>query len=124
MKELLLVKYSPEIFLKGLNRNKFEKKLIENIKAVLADVDYEFVKDMGRYFLYSENIEEVTKKVIRVFGVSEICIVEEVEADYDAIKDCALKLMLESGATTFKVQAHRADKNFEIHSMDLNRKVG
>ena len=31
MNKLVLVKYAPEIFLKGLNRNKFEKKLKNNI---------------------------------------------------------------------------------------------
>jgi len=34
MKRIILVKYASEIFLKGLNRNKFEKKLKENIKKV------------------------------------------------------------------------------------------
>lgn len=35
MKKLLMVKYASEIFLKGLNRNKFEKKLKDNIKKYL-----------------------------------------------------------------------------------------
>ena len=32
MEKLILVKYASEIFLKGLNKNKFEKKLRDNIK--------------------------------------------------------------------------------------------
>ena len=32
MKKLILVKYAPEIFLKGLNKNKFENKLRGNIE--------------------------------------------------------------------------------------------
>ena len=35
MNKLVLVKYAPEIFLKGLNRNKFEKKLKNNITKKL-----------------------------------------------------------------------------------------
>ena len=35
MSKLILVKYASEIFLKGLNRNKFEKKLRDNISIKL-----------------------------------------------------------------------------------------
>ena len=35
MRKLILVKYAPEIFLKGLNRNKFEQRLRKNIKKKL-----------------------------------------------------------------------------------------
>ena len=31
MNQLILVKYASEIFLKGLNRGKFERKLLNNI---------------------------------------------------------------------------------------------
>ncbi len=51
MRKLILVKFAPEIFLKGLNRGKFEKKLKDNIKNVLRDLDYEFVEDQGRWFI-------------------------------------------------------------------------
>lgn len=37
MKDLILVKYAPEIFLKGLNRGKFEKKLRDNIGKSLKE---------------------------------------------------------------------------------------
>ena len=37
MKELILVKYAPEIFLKGLNRGKFEKKLRLRTNKLEAD---------------------------------------------------------------------------------------
>lgn len=45
MRRLLLVKYASEIFLKGLNKGKFEKKLKDNIKNILKDVQYSFVMD-------------------------------------------------------------------------------
>ena len=37
MNKLILVKYAPEIFLKGLNRGKFERKIKNNIKKSLKD---------------------------------------------------------------------------------------
>ncbi|SKA92452.1 thiamine biosynthesis protein ThiI [Clostridium sp. USBA 49] len=124
MRKLILVKYAPEIFLKGLNRNKFEKKLKENIKKVLEDTDYEFVIDQGRWFIYSEDIEEIIDKVIKVFGISEICIVTEVEASMEEIKKQAVEEIKESNPLNFKVETNRANKKFPGTSMDISREVG
>src|SRR5689334_603790 len=110
MKKLLLVKYAPEIFLKGLNKGKFERKLIDNIKSVLKDLKYDFVNDTGRWFLEFEDIEEGLRRVKRVFGVSEVCIVTEVEADMEEIKKQALKEAADIKGDTFKVQTNRANK--------------
>jgi len=124
MRKLILVKYAPEIFLKGLNRNKFEKKLKENIKKVLEYTDYEFVIDQGRWFIYSEDIEEIIDKVIKVFGISEICIVTEVEASMEEIKKQAVEEIKESNPLNFKVETNRANKKFPGTSMDISREVG
>ncbi len=124
MKKLLLVKYAPEIFLKGLNKGKFERKLIDNIKSVLKDLKYDFVNDTGRWFLEFEDIEEGLKRVKRVFGVSEVCIVTEVEADMEEIKKQALKEAADIKTDTFKVQTNRANKSFPGTSMDISREVG
>ena len=45
MNELILVKYAPEIFLKGLNRGKFERKLRDNISKKLDGIKTEFIHD-------------------------------------------------------------------------------
>jgi thiamine biosynthesis protein ThiI len=124
MRKLILVKFAPEIFLKGLNRGKFEKKLKDNIKNVLRDVEYQFVEDQGRWFIQSENMEKIIQKVKNVFGITEICIVTEVEASLDSIEKQALLELKESSATTFKIDTNRANKNFSPNSMDVNRKVG
>lgn len=124
MRKLVLVKSAPEIFLKGLNRNKFEKKLKDNIKKVLDETKYEFVVDQGRWFIYSEEIEEVVDKVRKVFGISEVCIVTEVEASMEAIKSQAVEEIKEAGQVTFKVETNRANKNFPGNSMDISREVG
>jgi thiamine biosynthesis protein ThiI len=124
MRKLVLVKYAPEIFLKGLNRNKFEKKLKDNIKKVLEETNYEFVEDLGRWFIYSEDLEEVIDKVRKVFGVIEVCIVTEVEPNMEDIKKQAVEAMIESGASNFKVETNRANKNFPGNSMDISRDIG
>jgi thiamine biosynthesis protein ThiI len=124
MRKLILVKFAPEIFLKGLNRGKFEKKLKDNIKNVLRDIEYEFVEDQGRWFIYSEQMEKIIEKVKKVFGITEVCIVTEVEASMESIEKQALIELNESKAKTFKIDTNRANKNFNPNSMDVSRKVG
>jgi tRNA uracil 4-sulfurtransferase len=124
MRELVLVKYAPEIFLKGLNRKKFEKKLKDNIKRVLECMEYEFVVDQGRWFIYSEELEEVVDKVIKVFGVMEVSIVTEAPLSMEEIKKQAVEAVKESGAATFKVETNRANKNFPGNSMSISGEIG
>jgi thiamine biosynthesis protein ThiI len=124
MRKLLLIKYSAEIFLKGFNRSSFERKLKGNIAAVLKGSKYEFISDQGRWFIYSEDIDDIMTKVRRVFGVSEVCIVTEVEPNLEAIGDQAIKEAQEFGETTFKVESNRANKAFPLNSMELSREVG
>ncbi|WP_163192787.1 tRNA uracil 4-sulfurtransferase ThiI [Clostridium thermarum] len=124
MRKLLLIKYSSEIFLKGLNRSSFERKLKSNIAAVLKGSQYEFISDQGRWFIYSENLDEVVEKVKRVFGVEEVCIVTEVEPTMEAIGAQAIKEAEDFGNATFKVESNRANKAFPLNSMELSREVG
>ncbi|WP_346866867.1 tRNA uracil 4-sulfurtransferase ThiI [Clostridium sp. UBA1353] len=124
MRKLLLIKYASEIFLKGLNRRIFEKKLMKNIASVLKDCRYEFISDQGRWFLYSEDLEEVMSKVKRVFGISEVCLVTEVEPTMEAISAQAVVEAEDFGETTFKVESNRANKAFPLNSMEMSREIG
>jgi thiamine biosynthesis protein ThiI len=124
MRKLILVKYAPEIFLKGLNRGRFEKKLKDNIKNVLKGLNYEFVEDSGRWFIHSEQMESIIDKVKRVFGIMEVCIVTEVEASMENIEKQALLELQESPAKTFKIETNRANKKFSLNSLEVSRKVG
>ncbi|GAA0721425.1 tRNA 4-thiouridine(8) synthase ThiI [Clostridium malenominatum] len=124
MRKLLLIKYSAEIFLKGLNRNKFEKTLKDNIRRVINGMDYEFILDSGRWFLHSNDMEELSKRVRKVFGVQEICIVSEVSLSFDDICLQALRELEEGEYKTFKVETNRANKKFPKNSMEISREVG
>ncbi|WP_416176591.1 tRNA uracil 4-sulfurtransferase ThiI [Clostridium sp.] len=124
MRKLLLVKYSPEIFLKGLNKRKFEKKLIENIKKVMGEIEYSFIKDEGRWFIECSNIEEAIKRLKKVFGISEICIAYEISPDMESIQKQALLSANNNSGSTFKVVTKRADKKFPLNSMEVSKEVG
>lgn len=124
MRKLVLIKYAPEIFLKGLNRGRFEKKLKDNIKYVIKDINFEFVEDSGRWFIGSENLEEIIDRVKKVFGVMEVCIVHEVDNSLEAISEEAIKILKESNYKTFKVETNRANKQFPLNSMEVSKEVG
>lgn len=124
MKKLILVKYAPEIFLKGLNKGKFESKLKSNIEKKLKDIDHKIISDQGRWFIETENLEEVTEIVRKVFGITELVIVTQIETNMNIIKEEALKKVKASDAKTFKVETNRADKKFPKNSMEVSREVG
>lgn len=124
MRKLILVKFAPEIFLKGLNRGKFEKKLKDNIKNAIKGLDYEFVEDQGRWFISSDVMDKIIEKVKNVFGVMEVCEVTQVEATMESIEKQALLELDANPAKTFKIETNRANKNFTPGSMDVSRKVG
>ena len=124
MKELILVKYAPEIFLKGLNRSKFERRLRDNIGKKLEGIEIEFIHDSGRYFIKTDQLEESIKRVSKVFGVSEVCLVREIDIDMTSIEETAMEKCVEGKGKTFKIVTNRANKNFELNSMEVSRKVG
>lgn len=124
MKKLLMIKSAPEIFLKGLNRGTFEKKLMGNIKNVLDDTPYEFVYDQGICFIESPDLNNVIEKVKKVFGIAEICIVSKVEKNMKDICSEVLRQINEERPESFKIKTKRADKSFPLSSMDTSAKIG
>lgn len=124
MKKLLMVKYASEIFLKGLNKGSFERKLKDNIEKVLVDNKYELITDSGRWFIYTEDLERVIEKVKKVFGVAEVCIVSQLERDFNKICEESLKQISENGCRSFKVETNRANKSFPGTSLEISSKVG
>ncbi|GKX66932.1 tRNA uracil 4-sulfurtransferase ThiI [Inconstantimicrobium mannanitabidum] len=124
MNKLVLVKSAPEIFLKGLNRNKFEQKLRTNISKKLSGIEHAMVVDQGRWFIQSEELDKVVERTRKVFGIKEVCVVTVVDVDLDKIKEEALNKVKESNAKTFKVVTNRANKKFPMNSMEVSRDIG
>ena len=125
MNELILVKYAPEIFLKGLNRGKFEQKLKSNIKNVLKGEEYEFVTDQNRWFIKGPEAERLLEKTARVFGVAEVCLVRETERTIEGMAELAVQVVASyPKGSTFKVETKRADKKFPMNSMEVSMELG
>lgn len=124
MEKLILVKYAPEIFLKGQNRGKFERKLRNNIGKKLEGIEIEFIYDSGRYFIKTDKVNEAIQKVRKVFGVAEVCEVTRLPLDFKEIEKSALDKVENAEGKTFKIKTNRANKKIEKTSMEISREIG
>ncbi len=127
-----LIKYA-EIGTKGKNRYLFEDALIKQIKNALKRVDGSFLasKESGRIYVQAQSdydYDEVIDALQHVFGIAWICPMLQFEdKDYDNIKNVVVEYIRQAYADkhfTFKVDCRRADKNYPIHSEQMNRDLG
>ncbi|MBQ7596340.1 MAG: tRNA 4-thiouridine(8) synthase ThiI [Clostridia bacterium] len=130
MKEIILVK-NGELALKGLNRRTFEDILIKNMRHRLGDLGkFKFTPAQSTIMVEPVNedtdLDEVQKRLLKVFGIAALSRAAAVEKDMNVILETAgsyLKEQLEN-AKTFKVEAKRADKSFPFKSPEICRETG
>ena len=125
MEKVILIRFG-EIFLKGKNRGFFEKALLNNIKKSLESIDAEVVKVPGRYMIqnYSEDVEnEIVERLSKVAGIFSFSTAIYFDTSLENITTHALEMMSNLSGT-FKVSSNRADKAFELNSMELSREIG
>ena len=122
MKKLIFIKYG-ELTTKKGNRNVFIKKLTNNIKNILDNINYSMKSDRSRIYIESDDISLIVEKLKNIFGIHSIVIAYKVDNNSDAIIDSVLDLVKNESFKTFKVDTKRADKKFSIHSMDFNKMV-
>ena len=123
MDSLILIKYG-ELTTKKGNRNAFIKLLVSNVKKVLADEEFNIRYDRVRMYIECNNVDSVVKKLQNVFGILGIVIVNKVNTNTEDIKNKVIELLSKEKFNTFKIHTKRADKTFEIHSMDFNNIIG
>ena len=119
--ELLLIKYG-ELTTKGENRDLFINKLNKNIKNILKDNSAKIIKNNVRMYIECDDIDSALEKLKKVFGIHGIVKAYKVDKDVDSILDKSLEIM-KSKNGTFKIDTKRADKRFEIGSMEFNNIV-
>ena len=135
MKNVFLIKYG-ELAIKGKNRHIFENKLVVNIKRNLKEVgEFLVTKEQGRIMVEPVDnsmidVETVIDKLSRIFGIVGIAYgLKEEEVSFDAVKRLALLQMQQvceaaGRPVTFKVETKRADKRFEMTSMEVSCETG
>ena len=118
-----------ELALKGKNRGNFEKILNTRIRNILKGTDYKLIIDSSKLYILSdqENIDEIIKKVKKIFGIVLISPSVRVENDEEEIKKAVLETAeraYENGARNFKVEVKRSNKKFQKRSMDFAKELG
>ncbi len=125
MEKVILIRFG-EIFLKGKNRWFFEKALLTNIQKSLESIDAEVVKVPGRFIVqnYKEEIEEeIIERLSKVAGIFSFSTAIYFDTSLENISENALSMMANLSGS-FKVVSNRADKKFELNSMELSREIG
>lgn len=123
--EYILVRFG-ELSTKGKNKKEFISRLLQNMRKSLEDypnLTYQKTHDRIYIHLNDSPQEEVMTRVSKVFGISSASFAYKVESNLEMIQEKALELAKETNAKTFKVVAHRQDKNFQPNSDGINRAV-
>ncbi len=130
MKEIILIK-NGELALKGLNRSTFEDILIKNIRKRIKPLgDFEYRKEQSTVSVIPMDdyvdMDEVSDRISRVFGIAAFSRALQVEKDMDVILEQAPIYLAEQlrNAKTFKVEGKRSDKKFPLKSPELSAQVG
>ncbi|HYE83622.1 MAG TPA: tRNA uracil 4-sulfurtransferase ThiI [Clostridia bacterium] len=119
----LMVKYSSEITLKGLNRKYFEEELLKEIKRRIGQ-EHKIDRESGRFFIYTYS-DEMIEELQKVFGILRVAVADIVEKDMEAVNRAAAEqIRTIDGIKTFKVESKRADKRFPLNSMEISREAG
>ena len=125
MEKVILIRFG-EIFLKGKNRGFFEKALLNNIKKSLQSLNVEVVKVPGRFMVQGYLVDdenEIIERLQKVAGIFSFSPAIYFETSLENITKNAIDLM-KNLSGTFKVSSNRADKKFELNSMELSREIG
>ena len=130
MKEIILIK-NGELALKGLNRSTFEDILIKNIRKRIKPLgEFEYRKEQSTVSVIPMDeyidMDEVSDRISRVFGIAAYSRALQVEKDMSVILENAPEYLAEQlkQAKTFKVEGKRSDKKFPLKSPEISAQVG
>ena len=130
MKEIILIK-NGELVLKGLNRNTFENILIKNMKKSLKKIgEFTFTKSQSTIMVEPVNddtdLDDAVEALRKVFGIAALSRAIVAEKNFEDIKQKTLEYLDErlDEVSTFKVNAKRSDKKFEMKSPEICREMG
>lgn len=130
MKEILLVKCG-EMILKGLNRKKFEDKLLVNMRYRLKKVgNYDVYALQSTIYVESldndSSIDTALSVCKKIFGIVVISKATVCEKNIESITECAIEYLKDKAQkyNSFKVETKRADKRFPMTSVNTSIHVG
>lgn len=126
MQKIVIIKYG-ELSTKKDNIGFFLSTLKNNVAKVLEGIPAEIKNDSGRMFVYAaeEYLNEIVEKLQKVFGIYAIIIgYKDNDFDINKISQNTIDLLKQQDFKTFKIETKRSNKNYELTSMEVSKKVG
>ncbi len=118
-----------EVFLKGANRERLTRTLVDNLIAMLRDVAPARVRLRHGVVVVrandrsEETVAALADRCADVLGISRLHRARRIAPSMEAL-DAAAVAMLARRTGTFAVRARRRDRSFPLTSEQLNRHVG
>lgn len=134
-RSLIMVRMG-ELTLKGLNRGRFERQLVNNISRRLAAMgDFKVRQTHSRIFVEAagdsplpEDPGALLQAITNVFGIVSASPVRSFAADMAILQDQATDymqdLLADGLSRTFKVESRRGDKRFPLTSPEISAQIG
>lgn len=129
MEHIAVIRYG-EIALKGNNRHRFERRLIENIQTRCRAVGVQSVNVKKRYGrLVMEDVmhadeDRVREALSKTFGIENFSFGVMTSQEMAAIEEGVRAIVEGIAFDTFRITVVRQDKTFPLHSMELSRHLG
>lgn len=127
MERFLVVHYH-ELGLKKGNRDFFEKRLCQNLRATLSDCGCGEVRRISGRLLVTlkadSNVSEVVRRMANVPGVSHFSEAWKSALTLEAMEQNAWSLAQKREFQSFRVDTRRGDKSFAYTSVQINQRVG
>ncbi|QYR20115.1 tRNA 4-thiouridine(8) synthase ThiI [Paenibacillus sp. sptzw28] len=126
--DIILIRFG-EYTIKGRNRGQFEKRMVEQVRRVLAPFPgVKINRTYGRIYvtLNHEPYSPIADVLKDVFGIGSFSPVKRVANELEVILGTALDVMksLAREPETFKVSVRRVEKSFPYDSQQMNQLVG
>jgi len=124
-----IVAHYDEIAIKGRRRHLFEKRLADNVRQALSTWGRPAVRRLGDRLLIGpvadEDFEQVADRLSTTPGVAWFARVVQLPAKADSLEQIADRVAAEvHQPASFQVRARRADKDFPLRSLEIERELG